>query len=256
MAYRDMEVDPAVHVPDGTAVPASSDGRRRYEQALGRAAAAEARAGELDSAELAARSGPRRLVRGMARTDRRHLPPQRGAAGPPRPRRRSSGRGVRRGAGRARDGARRGVRPRLAGTRRTAGRCPRSQGAALAGEPPRGAERVRRTPAHADGQQPGREAAQGTGDRTAPVLRLRLRSRREARGAHVLGGRHSEPERHRRAALAERVAGGGLPGAQGKKRRVGDERPASADHAAEPRRPRRVPVRRRGCGRRRMAVDR
>ena len=56
MAYRDTEVDPAADVPDGTSVPASSDWRRRYEQALYRAEAAEARAEELKSAELAARS--------------------------------------------------------------------------------------------------------------------------------------------------------------------------------------------------------
>ena len=54
----------------------------------------------------------------------------------------------------------------------------------------------------------GRAAAARTGDRPAPVVRLRLRSRREARGAHALGGRHPEPERHRRPALARRVAGG------------------------------------------------
>ena len=56
MAYRDSEVDPAAHVPDGTSDPASSDWRRRYEQALERAEAAEARAEELESVELAARS--------------------------------------------------------------------------------------------------------------------------------------------------------------------------------------------------------
>ena len=46
------------------------------------------------------------------------------------------------------------------------------------------------------------EGDPGTGDRTAPVVRLRLPDRRDPRGAHVLGGRHPDPERHRRAALA------------------------------------------------------
>ena len=56
MAYHDPEVDPVPHVPDAAWVPAPPDWRRLYEQALERAEAAEARAEELKSAELAARS--------------------------------------------------------------------------------------------------------------------------------------------------------------------------------------------------------
>ena len=48
----------------------------------------------------------------------------------------------------------------------------------------------------------------GTGHRTAPVVPLRLRDRRRPCGAHVLDGRHPDPERHRRAALAQGAAWG------------------------------------------------
>ena len=56
MAYRDPEVDPVAHDPGAVSVPAPPDWRRLYEQARERAEAAEARAEELKSAELAARS--------------------------------------------------------------------------------------------------------------------------------------------------------------------------------------------------------
>ena len=56
MAYRDPEVDPIPHVPDVAWVIAPPDWRRRCEQALERAEAAEARAEELKSAELSART--------------------------------------------------------------------------------------------------------------------------------------------------------------------------------------------------------
>ena len=71
-----------------------------------------------------------------------------------------------------------------------------------------GAERVRGPPAHPHGQQFLRASDPGTGDRTAPVVRLRLADRRDTRRAHVLGGRHPDPEQHRRAALARGVACG------------------------------------------------
>ena len=56
MAYRDTEVDPNPHVPHAASVPAPPDRRRLYEQTLERAGAAEARAEELKSAELSART--------------------------------------------------------------------------------------------------------------------------------------------------------------------------------------------------------
>ena len=54
MAYRDTEVDLAPHVAEAKSTP--PDWRRLYEQALARAKAGEARAEELKSAELAART--------------------------------------------------------------------------------------------------------------------------------------------------------------------------------------------------------
>ena len=72
-----------------------------------------------------------RLVRGLAYADRRDLPPERGTAGPLRPRHQAPERGVRRGAGRARGGARRPVRGGSTGTGRPAGARARGQGAAL-----------------------------------------------------------------------------------------------------------------------------
>ena len=56
MAYRDTEVDPVPHVPDVAWAIAPPDWRRLYEQTLERAEAAEARAEELKSAELSART--------------------------------------------------------------------------------------------------------------------------------------------------------------------------------------------------------
>ena len=56
MAYRDTEVDPVPHVPDVAWAIAPPDWRRQCEQALERAEAAEARAEELKSAELSART--------------------------------------------------------------------------------------------------------------------------------------------------------------------------------------------------------
>ena len=56
MAYRDTEVDPVPHVPGVAWAIAPPDWRRQCEQALERAEAAEARAEELKSAELSART--------------------------------------------------------------------------------------------------------------------------------------------------------------------------------------------------------
>ena len=56
MAYRDTEIVPIPQVPGAASVPAPPDWRRQCEQALERAEAAEARAEELKSAELSART--------------------------------------------------------------------------------------------------------------------------------------------------------------------------------------------------------
>ena len=57
MAYRDTEVESIPHVPGAVApLPVAPDWQRLYEQTLERAEAAEARAEELTSAELSARS--------------------------------------------------------------------------------------------------------------------------------------------------------------------------------------------------------
>ena len=63
-------------------------------------------------------------------------------------------------------------------------------------------------PPRAARQQSRRAAAARPGHRTAPVVRLRQRDRRPLHRAHVLGDRHPEAERPRRAALARRLAGG------------------------------------------------
>ena len=70
MAYRDTEVDPIPHVPEAASVAAPPDWRRLYEQTLERAEAAEARAEELKSAELAARTSAG-SYRGLFRAARR-----------------------------------------------------------------------------------------------------------------------------------------------------------------------------------------
>ncbi len=115
---------------------------------------------------------------GLACADRRDLPPERGAAGLLRPRHRAPERGLRRGAGRARGGPRRPVRDGATGAGRPAGPRAGGQAAALARQPPRGAQRVRRPSPGAARQQSRRAAATGAGHRTAPVVRLRQRDRR------------------------------------------------------------------------------
>ena len=123
------------------------------------------------------------LVPGMDRADRRDLPPERGAAGALRPRAQAPGAGVRRGADRAEGGARRPVRGGRTGVGRPAGRGARGQGAALAAQPPRRAERLRRSAPGPNGQQQGREifarsVNRATACRSAPTARTAPGSRR------------------------------------------------------------------------------
>ena len=88
------------------------------------------------------------------------------------------------------------------GARRPARRGARGQGPALAHQPSRGAERLRRPPAGADGQQSRRKDPQRASDRKTPVVRLRQRDRRPVHGHDVLGGGHPRVKRHRCPALA------------------------------------------------------
>ena len=91
------------------------------------------------------------LVPGMDRADRVDLPPERGEVGSLRPRDQAPDAGVRRGAGRTGGGARRPVRGGRPGVGRPAGPGAPGQGAALAAEPSRRAERVRRPAPGASG---------------------------------------------------------------------------------------------------------
>ena len=148
------------------------------------------------------------VVPEMDRADRRDLPAERGASGPLRPRPRPAERGVRRGAGRAEESARRPVRGSRTGVGLLAGARARGQGATLAAEPSRGLERLRRPPADADGQQRRRARAEGTGDRETALVRLRQRDRRPVHGDDVLGPRYPRAGRHRPSPLAGGMAGG------------------------------------------------
>ena len=89
-----------------------------------------------------------------------------------------------------------------------AGARARGQGVALAAEPSRGLERLRRPPADADGQQRRRARAEGTGDRETALVRLRQRDRRPVHGDDVLGPRYPRAGRHRPSPLAGGMAGG------------------------------------------------
>ena len=73
MACRDMEVDPVRYVPDAASVPGRPDWRRLYEETLDRAETAEARAEELESAELASRSAAGRWKRQFEDARRKRL---------------------------------------------------------------------------------------------------------------------------------------------------------------------------------------
>ena len=87
----------------------------------------------------------------------------------------------------------------LAAQPESAGRGARRQGAALAAQPPRRAERLLRSAPGADGQQQGREIFARSVNRShmTLVVRLRQRGRRKVHGDHVLRGRHALDERHR-----------------------------------------------------------
>ena len=80
------------------------------------------------------------------------------------------------------------------------------QGATLAPQPSRRAERLRRPAPGPDGQQSRRARAPGAGHRKTIKLRFEQRGRRQVHGDRVLRGRHALDERHRCAALAGSVA--------------------------------------------------
>ena len=148
------------------------------------------------------------MVPGMDRADRVGLPAERGAAGALRPRARTPDAGVRRGAERAEEGGRRPVRARRSGSLPPVCRSKarEGQGAALAAQASRGAERLCRQATGAHGQQRRGARTARRGNRASIELRFRQRQGRRLHGDHVLRGEHPLDARHRRPALAGGVA--------------------------------------------------
>ena len=94
---------------------------------------------------------PHPLVPGMDRAGRGDLPAEQGAAGALRPRSRTPGAGVRRGAGRTGSGGRAPVRRRRSRAGRPVGQGAQGQAATLAAQPPGGVVRLHRQATGSDG---------------------------------------------------------------------------------------------------------